>query len=196
MSAPTLVIPVKPLTAGKSRLDGVLEPAERASLNRRFLDHILTVSTEYPGAAQTIIVSRDAEVLDAARDRGMTALTEPGKVGLNGALDLGFAAATSDGPRDVLIVHADLPNLSADDLRALCEAPVALAPDTNGTGTNGMFLAAPHRIPFRFGLDSFRKHIEAARQLGLEPHIVRRPGLAFDVDTSDDLDRISRGSPP
>src|SRR5438105_3390640 len=48
-------------------------------------------------------------------------------------------------------------------------------------------LRPPAAIPFRFGIDSFSAHQEAARSASVPLAIVRRPGLAFDLDTPDDL---------
>jgi 2-phospho-L-lactate guanylyltransferase (CobY/MobA/RfbA family) len=42
---------------------------------------------------------------------------------------------------------------------------------------------------FRFGSGSFVAHQGAARAAGIEPVVVDRPGLAFDLDTPADLAR-------
>jgi 2-phospho-L-lactate guanylyltransferase len=66
-------------------------------------------------------------------------------------------------------------------------AGVAIAPDRRGTGTNGLALHPPNAIPFRFGADSFAAHQEAAHAADLSVAVVQRRGLAFDLDTPDDL---------
>ena len=60
---------------------------------------------------------------------------------------------------------------------------MAIAPDRLGTGTNGLALAPPGVIGFRFGTGSFAAHRAEAQAAGVEPAIVARPGLAFDLDT-------------
>ena len=42
-------------------------------------------------------------------------------------------------------------------------------------------------MPLRFGGASFVGHLRRARAHGIEPQIVRRAGLALDIDTPDDL---------
>ncbi len=69
------------------------------------------------------------------------------------------------------------------------EPSVAIAPDRLGTGTNGLGLAPLGIIGFRFGAGSFAAHLAEARAAGVEPTIVARPGLAFDLDTPEDLAR-------
>jgi 2-phospho-L-lactate guanylyltransferase len=66
---------------------------------------------------------------------------------------------------------------------------VGVAPDRLGTGTNGLALSPPGVIGFRFGAGSFAAHRAEAAAAGLEPVIVTRPGLAFDLDTPEDLAR-------
>ena len=43
-------------------------------------------------------------------------------------------------------------------------------------------------VPLRFGDDSFRPHLAAARARGIEPRILRLPGIGLDIDTPADLD--------
>lgn len=186
-----LIIPVKPLRVGKSRLGGVLAPAERRALNKRFLDHVLSVAAEFPGLDRTTVVSRDADVLDDARRRGIGVVEESGSGDLNHALAEAIDAVDPAAEHDILILPADLPSVTADDLSALCRPPVAIAPDRRGAGTNGLFMAAPHRITLGFGPDSLGRHAADARRLGLEPLIVDRPGLAFDVDTAEDYELLT-----
>jgi 2-phospho-L-lactate guanylyltransferase (CobY/MobA/RfbA family) len=44
-------------------------------------------------------------------------------------------------------------------------------------------------IGFHFGLGSFAAHRAKATDAGLAPIVVQRPGLAFDLDTPEDLVR-------
>ena len=66
---------------------------------------------------------------------------------------------------------------------------VVIAPDRLGTGTNGLALSPPGIIGFRFGAGSFAAHRAEAQAAGVEPAVVVRPGLAFDLDTPEDLAR-------
>ena len=64
---------------------------------------------------------------------------------------------------------------------------VAIAPDKTGRGTNALALRPPDALRFSFGIDSFAKHRAAAGALPFV--VVDRPGLAFDLDTPEDLAR-------
>ncbi|MDH3772125.1 MAG: hypothetical protein OET79_14225, partial [Nitrospirota bacterium] len=62
-----------------------------------------------------------------------------------------------------------------------------LAPSRDERGSNAVACSPADALPLRFGDDSFLPHLHSARALGIEPQIVKRPGLALDVDTPADL---------
>jgi 2-phospho-L-lactate guanylyltransferase len=91
----------------------------------------------------------------------------------------------------MLIVPCDLPLVSAEDLRRLADAStlhsIAISPDRTRRGTNGLCLPASVPFQFAFGNHSFAVHRVVSERLQLSVTEVDRPGLAFDVDTPDDL---------
>jgi 2-phospho-L-lactate/phosphoenolpyruvate guanylyltransferase len=180
-----VIIPVKGFVAGKSRLSTILSDAERAAVNRAFLDHTFDVLAQFPRAGMRIVVSADDEVLAVARARGAVAAPERSP-GLNAALGDAVARADAQQATDILVLSIDLPRLASDDLEALVAGGIAIAPDQSGRGTNAIFLPVGVRIAFAYGESSFAAHVASARSLGHEVRVVRRPGLAFDVDTPDD----------
>ena len=91
-----------------------------------------------------------------------------------------------------------------DDIAALAAAlppapGVVIAPDAADQATNALVLSPPDPDFFRFGPSSFAAHLEAARERGATVEIVRRPGLAFDLDTPEDyrafVRRVSEHAP-
>lgn len=176
-------LPVKPFHAAKGRLDGVLDPAARASLSRALAERVAAACAA--AGMPTVVVTADPALADWAAGLGLAVIDEPPGTGLNGAA----AAAAAEAARRGLtwcIVHADLPLLGPDDLAAVTGrvAPgrVVLAPSRNG-GTN--LLAADRPLPFAYGPGSFGRHLAAAR--GLDRRVVVRLGTALDVDTPEDL---------
>ena len=57
LERPWLLVPVKSLRCGKSRLESALAPAERRRLNEFFLRHMIAVAGQFPGLARTAVVS-------------------------------------------------------------------------------------------------------------------------------------------
>ena len=192
-----IVIPVRSLTDGKRRLAPVLDPDERAGLVRRMFLRTLEAAIE--AGPPVLVVSPDPAALTLARDRGATGLEEPRPVALNHALELAAREAAARGATALLVVSADLPDLGAEDLRAMlppqpaapgapADAVVRLAPDEAGIGTNALFVRPPGLLSFEYGETSCRRHLEQARARGARVERVDRPGLGFDLDTPDDLE--------
>ena len=197
-SSTWIVIPVRSLTDGKRRLAPVLDPDERAGLVRRMFLRTLEAAIE--AGPPVLVVSPDPAALTLARDRGATGLEEPRPVELNHALELAAREAAARGATALLVVSADLPDLGTEDLRAMLPPPpaapsasadavVRIAPDEAGIGTNALYVRPPDLLSFEYGETSCRRHLEQARARGARIERVERPGLRFDLDTPDDLER-------
>jgi 2-phospho-L-lactate guanylyltransferase len=188
------IIPARPLEEGKSRLASALSPAERRRLNETFFRQTLETASLVVGRSQTLAISRSAAMLQIARAMGVGTALEQAPHGLNEALSQAAELARAEGATAILSLSCDLPFLVPDDLRALIAAAhgadgLAIAADRDGTGTNALFMSPVGAIPYLYGAGSFAAHLAAAR-LRSSIQIVRRAGLAFDVDTPDDLEQM------
>jgi 2-phospho-L-lactate guanylyltransferase len=191
IGSPRIIVPHRGLEAAKTRLAPVLEDEERIALARRLLERVLKVVSE---ACEDVVVITPAATLEPIVTAGGARFVLQRSMGLNEGLEQARAAAIRHGVETLVILHGDLPNLQPDDVRALISAipepgGVAIAPDRAGTGTNGLALRPPTAITFRFGIGSFEAHRAAADGEGLPLAVVTRPGLAFDLDTPQDLAR-------
>src|SRR5262245_56792050 len=140
-------------------------------------------------------------VVAAVRDAGVDRVTVVGAEPIDGyevwpdrglAWNDALAAATTEIVRAslVAIVSADLPFLRADEVEepiaATPERGIAIARALDG-GTNAVSMRPPGLVGTRFG-ESGSAALHAA--LGVTAVVVDLPGLAFDVDTPDDLARM------
>jgi 2-phospho-L-lactate guanylyltransferase len=184
-----IIVPHRGLPAAKTRLAPVLDPEERIELARTLLKSVLRVVRE--AVDDVVVISPAAELEPIIAEAGARLVVQRG-MGLNQGLDQARSEAMADGIQRLCVLHGDLPNLTPDDVRALLDAlsgnrGVAIAPDRAEAGTNGLALRPPDVIGFRFGPGSFAAHYVEAEAAGLTPIIVQRPGLAFDLDTPEDL---------
>ncbi|HEY7847571.1 MAG TPA: 2-phospho-L-lactate guanylyltransferase [Candidatus Limnocylindria bacterium] len=191
MSLTRIIVPHRGLAAAKTRLAPVLDHDERMALARTLLVRVLGVARQ--AVDDVVVISPAAELEPIVAAAGARLAVQRG-MGLNAGLDQAREAAAADGVQRLVVLHGDLPNLAADDVLALMDAAaqpaaVGVAPDRLGTGTNGLALSPPGVIGFRFGAGSFAAHRAEAAAAGLEAVIVTRPGLAFDLDTPEDLAR-------
>jgi 2-phospho-L-lactate guanylyltransferase len=190
------IVPVKPLRRGKSRLAGVLSDEERTNLNRCLLVHTLETLGEIPDIEHVLVVSRDPEALALARDFGARTVQEKGTPHLNVALARATVVVREYTSRGVLIVPADLPLITSQDVevmlaRAVDPPVVVVAPDRHRQGTNALLICPVGLIEYDFGEDSFSRHCELAEQSGTRLEVVDLPSLAIDVDLPEDLDWVS-----
>jgi len=190
------IVPVKPLRRGKSRLADVLTQDERADLNRQLLTHTLETLTAIPELEHVLVVSRDQAALALARDYGARTVQESGAPQLNVALARATIVAKNYATRGVLIVPADLPLISSEDVYAMLdllgEPPVVVvAPDRRHEGTNALLVCPIGLIEYDFGPGSFQRHCERALRAGARLEICELPSLALDMDLPADLQMVS-----
>lgn len=192
-----VIVPVKPLQKGKSRLASVLSDEERVILNRCLLVHTLDTLSKVPGVAQMLVVSRDPQALSIAREQGAHTLLEHGSPQLNLALTRATLIAQKHSRRGVLILPADLALLIPQDVvmlteRAVNPPVVVIAPDRRRKGTNALLVYPPGLIDYSYGVGSFERHCERARQAGARLEIVESPSLALDIDLPEDLEMVKQ----
>lgn len=184
-----VIVPHRGLAASKSRLSPVLSPDERGDLAAHLLRRVLRIARQ--AVPDVVVISPSADLGELVEASGARLLVQRG-MGLNAGLDQAREAAVAEGVETLVVLHGDLPELAVPDVQSLIAAVprdggVAIAPDRGGSGTNGLALRPPSAIPFRFGVGSFSAHHEAAQSAGVPLATVRRAGLAFDLDTPDDL---------
>ena len=190
------IVPVKPLRRGKSRLATVLTQDERTDLNRRLLVHTLDTLTAVPEIEHVLVISRDQGALALARDYGARTVQENGAPQLNKALTRATILARSYATRGVLILPADLPLITTEDIRMLLaraiDPPVVIvAPDRHRQGTNALMVCPAGLIEYDYGPGSFQRHCERARRAGARLEICELPSLALDMDLPEDLEIVS-----
>ena len=187
------LIPVKSLITAKSRLAPSLSRHQRERLVMDMLHHVLYVLLDSELFEQVSVVSSDEQVLEQAYIWGAQAITEE-QHGHNQALHAAALREKTEGVTTLLTISADLPLLTTQEIRCFFEQSrqheVVLAPSRDGTGTNAILVHPPLIVPYVFGPDSLQSYIEAARQRHLRYSTYQSIGLAFDIDTIDDLDEV------
>lgn len=194
MSSPFVLIPVKSLAAGKSRLAGLLEPGARRSLNQYFLRKSLATAIDFTGPERCAIVSPCDEVLKFARSLGVHAIRQCGPEGLNPGVTQGLRELRYQGAGDVIVISSDVPNVLPSDFCVANDlgkrnGTVVIGADRHGVGTNLLFVPAGVWLRFQFGAHSLVLHVQEARRVGGEPLVHVNERIGFDVDTPDDFQR-------
>jgi len=190
------IVPVKPLRWGKSRLATVLSQEERKDLNSHLLVNTLETLNLIPEIEHVLVISRDPAALSLARAHRARTVQENGAPELNVALARATIVVKNYSTRGVLVVPADLPLITPEDVSAMLamanQPPVVvLAPDRHRKGTNAMLICPVGLIEYDFGPDSFRRHCESALRAGARLEVCDLPSLALDMDLPEDLDLVN-----
>lgn len=189
------IVPVKPLRRGKSRLAGTLSEDERTELNRALLEHTLETLSELKEVDNVLVVSRDPNALNIARNHGARTVQEDGQPHLNTALKRATVIAQLYATRGVLVLPADLPLVTAEDIRTLLDRAVkppvvVIAPDRHKRGTNALVISPTGLIEYDFGENSFERHCAQVKKSGARLEIVELPSLGLDLDVPEDFELV------
>jgi 2-phospho-L-lactate guanylyltransferase len=188
-----IIVPHRGLDQAKTRLATTLSPDERIFLASQLLQRVLRVAREITD--DVVVISPSRALREIVETSGARLAVQRG-MGLNEGLEQARFDTIADDVETMIVLHGDLPNLQALDIEVLLgalpadgSAAVAIAPDRAGTGTNGLVLRPPGVIGFRFGVGSFAEHVAEVERAGVPLIAVNRAGLAFDLDTPEDLAR-------
>ena len=181
------LVPVR--SGGKSRLAGVLDPIDRDRLVQLMLENVIRALKESGVIASACVLCDDARFVPVGCE-----WTGDSGFGLNAALKAAVQRIVRRECTDrLLIVAADLPFVSAEDVRQLVAGDsdaVVIASDAAGTGTNAMLLAPPDVIGPQFGVGSCGVHLAAALRAGVHGTARVLEGFAYDIDEPRDLSRL------
>lgn len=187
------VVPAKRFVHAKSRLTPLLTSDERRMLAGEMLADVLSVLTRARCLGGVIVVTSERKLVAIARDAGADVVSDIDcKNTESAAVAVGARRLADMGQAGMLVIPADVPLVTVDDVEAIvCRhgaAPsVTLVPASKDRGTNALACSPPLAISCHFGDDSLRAHVETARAAGIAARIVRLERVGLDIDRPDDL---------
>ena len=136
-----------------------------------------------------VIFTASSEVARMAWSFGFDVIIESSVDGHSAAVNLMVSELSADSSQ-ILSIAGDLPKLRAEDIDLVMSTaiePITVLPSRDGTGTNGILFVPPARIEMEYGESSFKRHMSRASLAGHRTQVMNIPGIAFDVDTPEDL---------
>jgi 2-phospho-L-lactate guanylyltransferase len=185
-------VPVKTFTGAKQRTASILSAAQREVLAATMLEDVLSALAGSVRLAGILVNTVDPVAVDLARRYGARVVSEGALDGHTGAV-MGMASVlTAERKGGLLTVPGDIPRVTAAEIDAVVASAGAapsftIVPAHDELGSNAVLCAPPLAVPLRFGDDSYFPHLIAARRQGIEPVIVRMPGIGLDMDHPADL---------
>jgi 2-phospho-L-lactate guanylyltransferase len=188
------LLPLKDLVDAKSRLSGLLRPAERRALAQAMVEDVLSVLAQHPSISTVTLLSDDPSAHMLAAKYGIAHRLESslGCVGLNPVIERGCDLLLAQCDDPIIVLHGDLPALSADDISAVAETlqreeALIVGCDRHRLGTNLLAFESRNRPEFYFGVDSCARHCDWAARSGVPVKVLHRTGIALDIDEPKDL---------
>ena len=193
------VVPVKDMGGVKRRLASALRPEERREFYRAMLRDTLSALRGVRGLDGVALLTRDREAIELARRFDLRCIEEPENRGHTAAVARAAAVLAAEGAQGLLQLPGDVPLATAGEIEAVLAAHGAapaftIVPSRDEMGSNCVVCSPPDIMGLRFGDDSFRPHLAAARAAGLEPRVLALPGIGLDIDTPEDLMELARRS--
>lgn len=181
------LVPFKGVEGAKGRLAPALSEPERRALSLAMMRDVLAALAAAP-LDGVLIVSRSTVARELAREFAAEVFQETVR-GLTGAVTEASGHVARRGGAGTLIVHGDVPLLTAAEVATVLDGhrDVTLVPDRNDIGTNCIAATPPNAMTYQFDGTSFAPHQALARAAGIEPRVVRLPGLGLDIDTLEAL---------
>lgn len=194
-----VIVPLKHLRRAKSRLRAALDEHQRPALVLAMAGDLLALLRAHPRVAS--VTALVGERWDEAALRQLGVRVWPERELRGGELNALLASALQRlQARRALVLHADLPRLTATDIdnlaRELDRHALVICPDARRRGTNALALRRDAAPNFAFGPRSFARHLRRARRQALPFVVHRAPGFAHDVDTPGDLRALVRAGAP
>jgi len=195
MRATWVIVPVKALGDAKQRLAAVLPVEARRRLMLVMLHDVLAVLKQVETLGPIVIVSPDPQVARIAEREGLLLLREARSTGHSAAVVAGLAFAKSHGAMRALTLPADVPLLTADEIRSVIDSEVrglTIVPSRDGDGSNAIVFEPLDALTPSFGVGSFARHTAQAAERGIALRTLSLPGIGLDIDSAEDLAELVR----
>jgi len=192
MSDVWAVIPVKEFDGAKHRLSGLMSAPDRRLLAETMLTDVLDAVAGCRDLAGITIVTIDPLASALGKKIGARIVTDGARDGHTGSVNAGRRLLAREGRGGMITLPGDIPATRASEIDAVLSAHLAapsftISPAHDDLGSNAVVCSPPEAVPLRFGDNSYFPHLDAARRQGIEPTVVRQPGIAMDIDHPVDL---------
>jgi 2-phospho-L-lactate guanylyltransferase len=189
-----ILVPVKNLNQAKQRLSAILDQPARTQLAQAMLQDVMESIASWKNHPDVAIVTCDPFALSLASKHGFEIIADHTNTGETNAITMATHVCETRALDHTLVIPADIPLMQAWELQHILESAPregsVLVPAGDGRGTNAIFRRPAGLFPLRFGNDSFKPHLAAAKATG-KPCVVRSlPGIAVDVDNPSDLKQL------
>ena len=190
-----ILVPVKNLATAKQRLASVLDQATRTELAQAMLLDVLEALGTWADRPEVSLVTSDSFAVDLARKFNFQVIADNANRSETEAIAMATHICESRGVESTLVIPGDVPLIQVGELEKIVEVAPSqgsvLVPAADRRGTNAAWRRPAGLFPLRFGNDSFRPHLAAARASHKPCVVLTLPGIALDVDNPSNLKQLA-----
>jgi 2-phospho-L-lactate guanylyltransferase len=190
-----ILIPIKSLATAKQRLAAVLDQSARTELAQAMLMDELEAVAAWAERPTVALVTSDPYACDLARQFQLEVIPDNTNRSETDAIEMATQVCISRGVDHTLVIPGDIPLIQSRELKAIYgsapEQGSVLASAADGRGTNAAYRRPADLFPLRFGNDSFKPHLAAARATHKPCVVLSLPGIALDIDNPHELRQLA-----
>jgi 2-phospho-L-lactate guanylyltransferase len=190
-----ILVPVKNLANAKQRLASVADQFARAELAQAMLFDVLDTLATCVDHDEVSVVTSDSFAVRLAQHFHFAVIADDANRSETDAIEMATQICQSRGVGSTLVIPGDIPLIRAWEVEKIFEAAppegTVLAPAADGRGTNAIWRRPAGLFPLRFGNDSFKPHLAAARATQKPCVVLSLPGIALDVDNPSHLAQLA-----
>ena len=201
----SILIPMRSLNEGKTRLSNLLSPDKRGKLIKLLFTQLLkklkTLKDQFPLIfSDVLVITPCEEVEKLSKDYHVLVLKEQNLNGLNSAVNKGVCWSSKNHCDSSLILPGDIIDPETEDIKKILDMgrkarnSMVICPSTD-FGTNALYLSLPTRLNFKFGPNSFFEHQKEAKKISIRSIIAPVDSLKDDLDTGKDLEKFKTRQP-
>ncbi len=189
-----ILIPVKNLSNAKQRLAAVLEQPSRTELAQAMLADVAETLALWKRVPVSL-VTNDAFALTIARQFGFGVIPDNLNRSETDAIATATRVCLDRGIQHALVIPGDIPLIESSELDQIFDSAPSqgsvLVPASDGRGTNAAWRSPVNLFPLRFGNDSFKPHLAAARATHKPCVVLSLPSFGLDIDNPSDLAELA-----
>jgi 2-phospho-L-lactate/phosphoenolpyruvate guanylyltransferase len=190
-----ILVPIKNLANAKQRLATLLDQSTRTELAQAMLFDVLEEVSQCKSRSEVGLITTDVFAIKLARNFHFQVIPDNANSGETDAVAMATQFCESQGIKSTLVIPGDIPLIQASELDQILDATPnegsVIVPAADGRGTNAILRRPAGLFPLRFGNDSFKPHLAAARETGKPCVVISLPGIALDVDNPSDLRQLA-----
>ena len=162
-----------------------------------YVVHVFEALCSIRTIEKIVVLSNEREWLKSFDNQKITILKDPEIKRLKEKITHTSKWIQNQGIQQMLYLSVDLPFVQETDIAKFIaehQGGLSIVKAHKENGTNALILDLPATLKFQFGVNSFDKHLAAAKAQKINTKIVEIKNLSLDIDTWDDLQVFKKSS--